>query len=1290
MKTFTLGKNKIEFSNDFDTLNEFRKEILMAANEADFSGIVQMFSKKCRPNELPQMLVEKFPIIINQVVCENVVPLAVNFLVENDVYDIDNDTFIEKYYDVFCLENQQGFKEFASEYESVVNEYIEKKAAEEYARANRSQWVGGGFGLSGAIKGAAKAKMLNIGTNALRGIADGVSDSFSEAAFNNRRRGLVTDEVFEDLEQSMYVSFSTIFFASQKEYSRAKGITADWDNNETKKRAYALFNNAAERINNEEKALDIISNAIQMAPYNREYYEYLYENFSSLREQVEELADYLGYSLNALKVELAIDEVNSISDCVSEKFSDLDQEETSAHYSNFYKAAKEVLAIGTTYGLWSGKKKIELTTEPEDECDETDMLLCALSFDAKGLECEINNSINKGKYDEAVNEKFLKACNALKEKYNYAQYKDYYRNILSTVEQLVGGKALSEIEKRNSTEAYQNALLEIDAIFDGSDTTPEKNKQLCALATKYGRSVMGNACSVKGDKFDGLSYAITIAIAGLELEKYAKDIEKQIKEPTLDIVELHEKVINVLLEHNVIEDRDAISVKDDFLPRGYDKEEPHYTSAYKLCQESLVNTAGIINYALDRKHGLDAKRKEKIGRAVLNVCNDVDLSKFKTIHINTALNEGFLKEERGGGGYRKILGIKASIPADETIYICHLKQGFLSEFTAFAYRGIYALDGENTQFYPWRSIQSIIEGSGIAVYLTSGKRISLNFGGIFGGNGGKLGKDIWYAIEGIVHDDRTETPYVQNAGSFICKRLNNSLKGKAKTTSFNSEDRRSSYIEDGVREWASVAEYEPYLHINYYLPGYSYDEHGESDQQNVTGCLLVTNKYMYIVDRNIKRIALANIEDIICEDRCITVKDHWRSCKLPDFGDDIDACKLAGYLRQALIFDIDFDNAVLSPSIETAPQEISAITKSENGRIPAEHTKTIEVPKEEESGADISACKDSQNQIQPHSDSVTVDLSKIEALIVDLCQSNCFENIFGKIGTPIEPSYKMYSKACERFRIPSEDRVYIIHDASLLTGCKKGFALTSSGLYFYKNSAGYYDFVSLANVDIQFDEKFKAIKINTDDWFFDKNSGTVCSILVAIQNAVKRGKIEEVETKRNIDKDISTKSKQSEIQLDKPIESKKSNTVATISEEAISEICEAYRLMITQGPYLILGNPFIDRTARVYTKAVQNFGIPQDDKVFMIYNGTLFGSLKRGFALTTTGYYYSFDKKGSSDLAGFANIEIELVGNDVNTHKTIIGGDCISGLGNHPEFVSVLTEIQSIIKKDLEEKKAKL
>lgn len=63
----------------------------------------------------------------------------------------------------------------------------------EIERSGRSKWVGGGYGIRGAISGAIKASALNAGTSVLRGIGDSITDASDASKIRKLGRNLVKD-----------------------------------------------------------------------------------------------------------------------------------------------------------------------------------------------------------------------------------------------------------------------------------------------------------------------------------------------------------------------------------------------------------------------------------------------------------------------------------------------------------------------------------------------------------------------------------------------------------------------------------------------------------------------------------------------------------------------------------------------------------------------------------------------------------------------------------------------------------------------------------------------------------------------------------------------------------------------------------------------------------------------------------------------------------------------------------------------------------------------------------------
>ena len=105
---------------------------------------------------------------------------AVQILIGSKVYDISDKQLIEA-----ASERTQHFNErycdFEEKYISIVGNEAELEEYRRLRRASRGRWVGGGFGIKGALKGAAKASLLNAGSRLIGMIGDGISDTISSA-----------------------------------------------------------------------------------------------------------------------------------------------------------------------------------------------------------------------------------------------------------------------------------------------------------------------------------------------------------------------------------------------------------------------------------------------------------------------------------------------------------------------------------------------------------------------------------------------------------------------------------------------------------------------------------------------------------------------------------------------------------------------------------------------------------------------------------------------------------------------------------------------------------------------------------------------------------------------------------------------------------------------------------------------------------------------------------------------------------------------------------------------------
>ncbi len=126
--------------------------------------------------------------IIDKVVNENL-----EILYHSGI-NIDEEDFKEKY----GINLEAFITGLCAEYNNIVKDAQNVQRAREYERASRSRWEGGGFGISGAIKGAVKAGALNAVTGVGRAISDSIVDSSDNANTNRAKTELSNNEEYEN------------------------------------------------------------------------------------------------------------------------------------------------------------------------------------------------------------------------------------------------------------------------------------------------------------------------------------------------------------------------------------------------------------------------------------------------------------------------------------------------------------------------------------------------------------------------------------------------------------------------------------------------------------------------------------------------------------------------------------------------------------------------------------------------------------------------------------------------------------------------------------------------------------------------------------------------------------------------------------------------------------------------------------------------------------------------------------------------------------------------------------
>ena len=189
MEKFKLRIGDIEFSDQecayrdmrkvfFDLWKEKRTFFLQQASE-----VFEIKDKEQCLDKLNRLGCS----VINQCVEDGVVKTLLNYKIFS--YDLND---IREKYDLYDQWEEQ-YEKLSNELYEIIEKNQQQHAYREYRKATRNKWEGGGFGVSGAIKGAATAGAFN----GITGLAHSVGNAFGNM-YSDFQRDKKIDSLFSD------------------------------------------------------------------------------------------------------------------------------------------------------------------------------------------------------------------------------------------------------------------------------------------------------------------------------------------------------------------------------------------------------------------------------------------------------------------------------------------------------------------------------------------------------------------------------------------------------------------------------------------------------------------------------------------------------------------------------------------------------------------------------------------------------------------------------------------------------------------------------------------------------------------------------------------------------------------------------------------------------------------------------------------------------------------------------------------------------------------------------------
>lgn len=285
---FNLLGRKIDFSDDILNFAQCYGKHMDLWNEAD-----QQFCKIYDAYGTITNMVDQVESNCCQIIY-SCVAAYVDQLIDAGFYDLNAEIFLEEY-----VAKQIRQLEILNVCDWIVEKYmgIEKKKDDmkkyrELRKASRGHWVGGGFGVGGALAGAAMAGTANmiggLGHSAVNALGNMGTDAVAQREGQKLYKSIETKQRLRyALEKDLYAVFQGYLLLLEDKlgtHFRMRCV-------EDQKKVDTVIENISQREIGRDEVLDIIVDLFARDPYNDNLYCYVLQRFGDRNLELQRLAD---------------------------------------------------------------------------------------------------------------------------------------------------------------------------------------------------------------------------------------------------------------------------------------------------------------------------------------------------------------------------------------------------------------------------------------------------------------------------------------------------------------------------------------------------------------------------------------------------------------------------------------------------------------------------------------------------------------------------------------------------------------------------------------------------------------------------------------------------------------------------------------------------------------------------------------------------------------------------------------------------------------------------------------
>ena len=230
---------------------------------------------------------------------EKAADIAIEELLKRGCYDLDREVYLKTKFDFSPWNRLYG--KASSGYKKIVNAEKEREAErEERTDAAGEAWMGGGFGLGGAIKGAVQAEVLNLASAAISGTFNAIGRKMSQKDNAEKIRRIFEGrkyEIVEGIFETIANSADALVACCNERGIKIEGAVTPDDS----AKAERMCSNLKSGKIPADRVADVKMGILEANPYCREFYDYVYMSEGDASGELEKVGGFFGMSLDERK-----------------------------------------------------------------------------------------------------------------------------------------------------------------------------------------------------------------------------------------------------------------------------------------------------------------------------------------------------------------------------------------------------------------------------------------------------------------------------------------------------------------------------------------------------------------------------------------------------------------------------------------------------------------------------------------------------------------------------------------------------------------------------------------------------------------------------------------------------------------------------------------------------------------------------------------------------------------------------------------------------------------------------